>query len=155
MAERRVPAWYLAVGIDVPTERIYGVFRDLLQNLPMSSSELARGIGVSQPAVSRWSHGVARPSLEEMALTLDAVEARMASIRERVDRARLVIQLVEEAVVAYDVRRSPVDEPGATGNPPAHFPPSELLEIRRRLQQALQMEARARPGKASDSASVD
>jgi transcriptional regulator with XRE-family HTH domain len=98
MTESRVPEWHVAVGHRVRPEEVYGVFRALLDNLPMSRTELARLLKVTQPAVSRWASGDARPSLQQMRAAIDAITARTMAIQNSLWRAGQVVSLVEDAV---------------------------------------------------------
>lgn len=98
MNEPRVPDWHVSVGRGIRPEEVYGVFRALLDDLPMSRTELARRLGITQPAVSRWASGDTRPGLAEMRATLDAVAARLAEIQRTHLQAEGVVRLVEEAV---------------------------------------------------------
>ena len=101
MADQRVPEWHVAVGHEVRPEEVYGVFRALLDELPMSRSELARKLGVTQPAVSRWASGDARPGLSQMRHAIDVVTAHTMQIQSTLWRADRVVSLVEEAVEAH------------------------------------------------------
>jgi predicted transcriptional regulator len=107
MSDRRVPAWYTALGLGTQGDRVYDVFVDVLHHLPISSSELARRIGISQPAVSRWSSGSAHASLEQMEKTLDVVDDCISEMAERVNRAREVFALVDRAIVLSECRCVP------------------------------------------------
>ena len=98
MTESRVPEWHVAVGRSVRPEEVYGVFRALLDNLPVSRTELARLLKVTQPAVSRWASGDARPSLQQMRAAIDAITARTMAIQNSLWRAGQVVSLVEDAV---------------------------------------------------------
>ncbi len=98
MTEARVPDWHVAVGRGIRPEEVYGVFRALLDDLPMSRTELARRLRITQPAVSRWASGDTRPGIAEMRATLDAVAARTAEIQRTARRAESVVSLVEEAI---------------------------------------------------------
>ena len=98
MAERRVPAWFTAVGNTTAAESLYELFREVVLNLPMSSTELAREIGVSQPTVSRWAHDTAHPSLDEMALTLEIITRRLRETEATIARAATCVMLALEAV---------------------------------------------------------
>ena len=111
MTEARVPDWHVAVGRGVRAEDVYGVFRALLDDLPMSRTELARRLGITQPAVSRWASGDTRPGLAEMRATLDAVAARAAEIQETTLRTENVVRLVEEAVRMHTMSGA-ANEPG-------------------------------------------
>jgi predicted transcriptional regulator len=107
MSERLVPSWFSAVGFAAQSDRLYDMFIDVLHNLPMSSSELARRLGVSQPAVSRWASGAAHPSLEQMEATLDIVEGCVAGMAERATRAREVFDLVDRAILVSECQCVP------------------------------------------------
>lgn len=114
MGESRVPAWYAATGLHGDNHRVYDSFRELLHHLPMSYTELAARIGVSQPAVSRWASDVSHPSLDEMSATYAAVQAHLDEIGEYLEQFGEVLGLVEEAMHLYLVemedRRDP--DPG-------------------------------------------
>lgn len=130
MADRFVPAWCAAVGIvESETERVYDAFRNVLHNLPMSYAELARHIGVSQPAISRWANGETRPSLQCMSSVLGAVKNRLREIQEAVELSDGVIGLVNEAVGIED---DPASDTQA------------LLELRRKLRDVLTDPTRCR-----------
>lgn len=98
MAEARVPAWFTAVGSKAAAERVYEMFREVLRHLPMSSTELAGALGVSQPTVSRWANDSAHPSLEEMTAALKVVTQRLHETEIVVARSAGNIALVVEAV---------------------------------------------------------
>jgi len=98
MAEARVPAWFTAVGSETAAERVYEMFREVLRHLPMSSTELAAALGVSQPTVSRWANESAHPSLEEMTAALKVVMQRLYETEIVVARSLGNIALVVEAV---------------------------------------------------------
>lgn len=100
MAERRVPAWFVAVGRDAHAERIYEIFRSVLVNLPMSASDLARRLRVSQPTVSRWTTGAARPSLGEMTGALEIIDDYLAGLHGKLRYLERVLDVVQEAVEA-------------------------------------------------------
>ena len=123
MAERFVPAWCAAMGmVEVEAEQVYEAFRDVLHSLPMSYADLARRIGVSQPAISRWANGDTRPSLECMVAVLAAVNGRLVEIQETVGRSNRVVALLTEAVGIEDDPSADTDD---------------LLELRRKLRAML------------------
>ena len=103
MGETRVPAWYAATGLHAENHRVYDAFRDLLHNLPMSYTELAARIGVSQPAVSRWASDVSHPSLDEMSAAYAAVAEHLDEIQEYPDRFGEVLGLIGQAIELYQI----------------------------------------------------
>ena len=113
MGESRVPEWYAATGLRGENHRVYDTFRELLHHLPMSYTELAARIGVSQPAVSRWASDVSHPSLDEMAAVYAAVQAHLDEIGEHLEQFGQVLGLVEEALHLYRVEAEgpPVTDP--------------------------------------------
>ena len=130
MAERFVPAWCAAVGIvEAETERVYDAFRDVLHDLPMSYADLARRIGVSQPAISRWANGDTHPSLQCMVAVLGAVKDRLAEIQQTTERADDVIGLVTAAVDIGDDPNQGTED---------------LLDLRRKLRAVLSDPSRCR-----------
>ena len=102
MGENRVPAWYAATGLHAENDRVYASFQELLHQLPMSYTELAARIGVSQPAVSRWASDVSHPSLDEMSAAYAAVESRLGEIRDALSRFGEVLRLIDEALRLYE-----------------------------------------------------
>ena len=110
MTEARVPDWHVAVGRGIRPEEVYGVFRALLDDLPMSRTALAQRLGITQPAVSRWASGDTRPGVAEMRATLDAVADRVAEIQKTHQQAEGVVSLVEEAVQNHN-EPSPEEKP--------------------------------------------
>lgn len=101
MTTDRVPAWFIALVPDADPDQVYRVFRDLLENQPMSHTELASKIGVTQPAVSRWATGAAMPSLEGMLKAVEVIAERTAEIQKRVDHTQELLLLLREAVELY------------------------------------------------------
>ena len=110
MYERRVPSWFTAVGPAAHAERLYVLFIEVLHNLPISLSELALRLGVSQPAVSRWASGAAHPSLEQMEATINIVSACVSEMAERLTRAREVFALVDRAILVSECQCVPTVE---------------------------------------------
>lgn len=98
MGETRAPAWHAATGLHADNRRVYDAFRELLHHLPMSYTELAARIGVSQPAVSRWASHVSHPSLDEMSAAYAAVADQLDEIRQHLDHFGKVLGLIEEAL---------------------------------------------------------
>ncbi len=103
MAEARVPTWYAATGLHGDNQRVYDAFQEFLRNLPMSYTDLAACVGVSQPAVSRWATDVTHPSLEEMSEAVGVVRTCIDKIQQQVDRFTEVLRLVEEAMRLYEI----------------------------------------------------
>ncbi|MCK5446608.1 MAG: helix-turn-helix transcriptional regulator [Gemmatimonadetes bacterium] len=103
MAEARVPMWYAATGLHGENQRVYDAFQEFLHNLPMSYTDLAACVGVSQPAVSRWATNVTHPSLEEMSEAVGVARSCIDEIQQTVDRITEVLRLVEEAMRLYEV----------------------------------------------------
>ncbi|MFQ5746793.1 MAG: hypothetical protein ACE5HF_06190, partial [Gemmatimonadota bacterium] len=68
------------------------------------------GIGVSQPAVSRWATGEGRPTLQNMLRAIEFISARIADLQTRNERARGVLEAVRDYV---EVREKYRDELGA------------------------------------------
>lgn len=108
MSEQRVPSWFTALGFGTSGESIYDLFSDVLQNLPMSFSELARRLDVSQPAVSRWSSRTTHPSLEQMEATLGVLQNRLLEIQDLVAQAREVFDLVDRALLMSECQCVPL-----------------------------------------------
>jgi predicted transcriptional regulator len=104
MAKARVPAWYAATGLRGDNQRVYDAFQEFLRNLPMSYTDLAACVGVSQPAVSRWASNVTHPSLEEMSEAVGVVRTCIDEIQQQVDRFTEVLRLVEEAMRLYEIK---------------------------------------------------
>lgn len=102
MGENRVPEWYAATGLHGENERVYQSFRELLHQLPMSYTELAARIGVSQPAISRWAADHSHPSLDEMSAAYAAVDSRLGEIRECLNRFGEVLRLIDESLQLYE-----------------------------------------------------
>jgi len=102
MGETRVPTWYSATGLDGENCRVYEAFQDFLHNLPISYTDLAASVGVSQPAVSRWAGDVTHPSLEEMSTAVEVVQTRLEECRMRTERVAEILGLIEEAMRLYD-----------------------------------------------------
>jgi transcriptional regulator with XRE-family HTH domain len=103
MSEARVPTWYAATGLHGENERVYKAFQEFLHNLPLSYTNLAGEVGVSQPAVSRWASDVTHPSLEEMSMAVDVVRARLDEIGRQTERFAHILRLVNEAMRLYDL----------------------------------------------------
>jgi transcriptional regulator with XRE-family HTH domain len=103
MAEARVPIWYAATGLLGDNQRVYDAFQEFLHNLPMSYTDLAACVGVSQPAVSRWATNVTHPSLQEMSEAVGVVRNCIDEIQANVDRFTEVLRLVEEAMRLYEI----------------------------------------------------
>ena len=103
MGDTRVPKWYAATGLHSENHRVYDAFRELLHHLPMSYTELAARIGVSQPAVSRWASDVSHPSRDEMAASYAAVASHLEEIQEYLLRFGEVLRLIEEALDLYEL----------------------------------------------------
>lgn len=87
---------------DVDTDAIYERFRAVLDVAPMSKTELAEEVGVSQATVSRWTAGDARPSIEKMLQAVAVVEDRLAEIQRRADEAREALEAAETALQARE-----------------------------------------------------
>jgi transcriptional regulator with XRE-family HTH domain len=92
-----IPAWFLALDMRNDTPEVYGAFRAVLDMLPISMTELARRLGVTQPTVSRWASGAATPSLEDMVRVIETVAEHTAELQERVSRSQHILALVEKA----------------------------------------------------------
>jgi transcriptional regulator with XRE-family HTH domain len=107
MGEARVPDWYAATGLHGENHRVYEAFQELLHNLPMSYTDLAGRVGVSQPAVSRWAMDASHPSLHEMAAAFSAVRDRMDEIQEHVEAFGHVLSLIDEAMRLHEVGPGP------------------------------------------------
>ena len=103
MGESRVPTWYAATGLHGDNERVYDAFQEFLHNLPMSYTDLAAYVGVSQPAVSRWATDVTHPSVNEMSAAVDVVRSRLDDIQAQVERFTAILSLIEEAMRLYDL----------------------------------------------------
>jgi transcriptional regulator with XRE-family HTH domain len=103
MSEGRVPTWYAATGLHGENARVYEAFQRFLHNLPLSYTQLAGEVGVSQPAVSRWASDVTHPSLEEMSSAVDVVRSKLDEIKQQTERFAEILRLVEEAMRLYDL----------------------------------------------------
>ena len=103
MSEARVPTWYAATGLHGENARVYEAFQRFLHNLPLSYTNLASEVGVSQPAVSRWASDITHPSLEEMSVAVDVVRSKLDEIKEQTERFAEILRLVEEAMRLYDL----------------------------------------------------
>lgn len=103
MNEGRVPTWYAATGLHGENARVYEAFQRFLHNLPLSYTQLAGEVGVSQPAVSRWASDVTHPSLEEMSAAVDVVRSKLDEIKQQTERFAEILRLVEEAMRLYDL----------------------------------------------------
>ncbi|MGB5301637.1 MAG: helix-turn-helix transcriptional regulator [Gemmatimonadota bacterium] len=103
MNEGRVPTWYAATGLHGENARVYEAFQRFLHNLPLSYTQLAGEVGVSQPAVSRWASDVTHPSLEEMSSAVDVVRSKLDEIKQQTERFAEILRLVEEAMRLYDL----------------------------------------------------
>ncbi len=106
MSERRVPTWYAATGLHGENARVYEAFQRFLHNLPLSYTELAEQVGVSQPAVSRWASDVTHPSLREMSEAVEIVRSRLDEISREAERFAEVLRLIEEAMRLYDLEEA-------------------------------------------------
>lgn len=141
MGAPRVPTWYAATGLQAENHRVYDAFRQLLHHLPMSYTELAARIGVSQPAVSRWALDKSHPSLDEMAAAYAAVAEHLDEIHDRLDRFGEVLGLIEQALRLHEgdpvgSTSGPVaDDPVDVGATPV--PPAPLEDRRRKLTRRL------------------
>ena len=103
MGKTRAPMWYAATGLHGESSRVYEAFQDFLHNLPISYTDLAASVGVSQPAVSRWASDVTHPSLEEMTTAVEVVQARLEKCRMQTVRFSEILGLIEEAMRLYDL----------------------------------------------------
>lgn len=103
MGDRRIPTWYDATGLHGDNQRVYNYFQEFLHNLPMSYTDLAACVGVSQPAVSRWATDVTHPSLEEMSEAVSVVRTCIDEIQQQVDRFSEVLGLIQEAMRLYEI----------------------------------------------------
>lgn len=103
MGEGRVPIWYAATGLHGENSLVYEAFQEFLHNLPISYTDLAGAVGVSQPAVSRWAGDVSHPSLDEMSSAVDVVRDRLDEIQRQTERFTHVLRLIEEAMRLYEL----------------------------------------------------
>ena len=102
MSDRLMPIWCAAADLrEVELDQIGEIFRDVLHHLPMPNVELARQIGVSQPAVSRWATGKNHASLEHMCEAIRAINAQLAATQERLYRAEALICMASEAMTLH------------------------------------------------------
>ena len=113
MGETRVPTWHAATGLQGDNSSVYRAFQEFLHNLPISYTDLAGSVGVSQPAVSRWASDVTHPSLEEMSAAVEVVRARLEECRFQTERFSAVLGLIEKAMQLYDLKA----EARAAANP--------------------------------------
>ena len=103
MGEARFPTWYAATGLHGESSLVYEAFQRFLHNLPISYTDLAGAVGVSQPAVSRWASDVTHPSLGEMSKAVDVVRARIEEIQRETERFSELLRLIEEAMRLYEL----------------------------------------------------
>ncbi len=125
MPNTRVPTWHSATGLQNENRRVYALFQAVLHNLPMSYTVLADRIGVSQPAVSRWAAGDARPSLEEMEAVFEAVRTEIDEVERHLEAFGSVLVLVKQALELY--RSAPASADSE----------SQIRRIARRLSERL------------------
>ena len=92
----KIPEWERALGFYAP-EAVVEVFRQALQVMPLSHAELGQEMGVAQSTVTRWAGGT-QPSLETMIEAIGIIEARMAEVQERIDRAGRALRMAQEVV---------------------------------------------------------
>lgn len=124
MPDRLLPTWCSAADLhENELDRICEVFQDVLHHLPMPNVELARRIGVSQPAVSRWATGKNHASLQHMCSAVKEINAQMAETQARLYRAESLLCLAAEAEALH--RRN------GSGDP------ARLAQIRADLRRAL------------------
>jgi len=98
MPHRLLPTWCAAANLrEDDLDQICEVFQDVLHHLPMPNVELARRIGVSQPAVSRWATGKNHASLQHMCEAVREINAQMAETQARLYRAESLLCLAAEA----------------------------------------------------------
>jgi len=107
MTETRVPSWFAALSFGARGERIYELFSELLHHLPVSATELAHRLEVSQPAISRWASGAAHPSLEQMERTVEILQDELLKMGELVQKTKDAFALVDRAVLVSDCQCLP------------------------------------------------
>ena len=136
MSDKLMPVWCAAADLRVEElDRICEVFQEVLHHLPMPNVELARRIGVSQPAVSRWANGRNHASLDHMCEAVQAINEQLAETQQRLYRAEALVCMASEAVHLYE-QNGPGDS-------------ERLADIRAGLREALAM----LPGSDSDESS--
>jgi transcriptional regulator with XRE-family HTH domain len=92
-----------ATGLHGENSLVYDAFQRFLHNLPISYTDLAGAVGVSQPAVSRWASDVTHPSLGEMSTAVDVVRARIHESQRETERFSELLRLIEEAMRLYEL----------------------------------------------------
>lgn len=137
MSERRVPSWFTVLGPSAQAEQLYAVFVDLLHHLPLNSSELARRLNVSQPAVSRWTSGASHPSLEQMEAAIELIYDTVREMMERASRVREVFALVDRAILIADCQCVPSMEFCDTCGLRSNAVQEELRDIQGKLSALL------------------
>ena len=154
MTEKRVPSWFTVLRGPSQGQHLYDVFADVLHNLPMTSTELARRLDISQPAISRWAS--APPiSLEQMEATLEVVSERLAEIRKITERAAEAFALLDRAVLLSECRCEPLRAFCETCSVGSSAVREELSSIESRLARFLQETAAGLQSQQAESARGD
>ena len=146
MTEKRVPAWFAALSFGARGERIYELFSELLHHLPISATELAQRLDVSQPAISRWASGTAHPSLEQMEHTVEILQDQLLVMQALVQRTKDAFTLVDRAVLVSDCQCLPNNPFCDTCSLRSNAVRDELHQIHERLADLLDDGAGASPG---------
>lgn len=155
MTEKRVPSWFTVLRGPSQGQHLYDVFADVLHNLPMTSTELARRLDISQPAISRWASGAAHPSLEQMEATLEVVSERLAEIRKITERAAEAFALLDRAVLLSECQCEPLRAFCETCSVGSSAVREELSSIESRLARFLQETAAGLQSQQAESARGD
>ena len=137
MSDRRVPAWFTALGQTARGDRVYDFFLEILKALPMTSAELAAALDVSQATVCRWSSGRSQPSLEQMEAALVVMRARLDVMGDRVDRGLELFDLIGRAIEVTSCQCIPSDPFCETCSLRLDAVRGELLETQRRIEELI------------------
>lgn len=140
MTEKRVPSWFAALSFGARGERIYELFAELLHHLPISATELARKLDVSQPAISRWASGAAHPSLEQMELTVEILQDQLHEMGALVQKTKDAFALVDRAILVSDCQCLPSQPFCETCSLRSNAVRDELHQIHAQLAEVLDSE---------------
>ena len=103
MPSARIPSWWLVVGADTAF-RLQELFAQVMAELPMSDTELARRLDLNHSTVARWAKGQTTPSPEKMLKAVEEVRAHLDRLLERASGAqkalRILVAAEEEANTA-------------------------------------------------------
>lgn len=88
--------WRQALDDPFRVRAVWEGFRQLLEVMPLSHTELAMQLGVSQPTVSRWAAGESSPtSSQQLLAATEAIEQRTAEVVVRLERHKAALDAVE------------------------------------------------------------